>query len=92
MALMPCSLLPEILLLFLTWDGTVKAQLVTAGVCSFAFSDIPFLAQLHCLRCELVAERRVVLVRRWILSWRRMISVSQQTDYAAAQARLQFQN
>lgn len=67
MAILPCSLLPEILLFFLTQDGIVKAHLVTAGVCRFAFSDILFLAQLHCLRYELVTEHRVVLVRRCCL-------------------------
>lgn len=52
MATMPRSVLPEILLFFLTWDTVENAQLVTAGVCRFAFSDILFLAQLHCLRCD----------------------------------------
>lgn len=33
-------------------DSMENAQLVTAGVCRFAFSDILFLAQLHCLRCD----------------------------------------
>jgi len=67
MTILPCLVLPEILLSFLTWDGMVKAQLVTAGVCRFAFSGILFLAQMHCLRCELVTEHRGVLVRRCCL-------------------------
>lgn len=55
---------PEILLLSLTRDGMVKAQPAAADVFRFVFSDILFLAQLHCLRCELAAEH---LVRRCCL-------------------------
>lgn len=63
-AIVLCSLLLEILLFSLTRDGMLKAQPATAGVFRFVFSDILFLAQLHCLSCELAAEH---LVRRCCL-------------------------
>lgn len=63
-AILLCWQLPETLLLPLTGDGMVKAQPAPAGVFRFVFSDILFLAQLHCLRCELAAE---LLVRRCCL-------------------------
>lgn len=63
-AILPCWQLPEIPLPPLTGHGVVKAQPATAGVFRFVFSDMLFLAQLRCLRCELAAEH---LVRRCCL-------------------------